>query len=161
MLPKPQFDQLLTLIPLLSNSQVIQVKDHLSLLHTTNLTKSSWLLEGAHAELRRRGLMGRSSSFPPKVLKSFDKDYQLKLMEAERFLEEQIGSKMTPPEKLRIASIAIETLCDMLLENGRTPSLRMVVVNLQNIPLALDWAFPGYAAAGLLGMVVRQNNKCL
>jgi hypothetical protein len=158
MLSKYKFDRFLAqLLPHLSPVQAGQVRDRINFLFPVDAKSSgpSWLLEGIYLELRRRGLMGRSSP-PLSVLKSFDKDVQLKLTGAEAFLIEHIGD-MTPPQKLRAATIAAEVLCNMLSGNGRSLSLRMVVVNLGNLPLALDRAFPGYAQAGLLGMLLSRK----
>jgi hypothetical protein len=154
-LPRSTFNYLLSQLPQLSAAQAMQVRERLSFLNglveTTDDT-SHWLLDGAYAELRRRGLM--SNSRPPyNILKSWSKSLPIQLQGIEAFLLKSVGRSLNPAEKAALAQVCFAALCDWLIERRLTPSLRMVILNLGNVPVALDAAFPGYAAVGLLGRV--------
>lgn len=159
-LSKPQFDLLLSQLPQLSPSQAVQVRESLNFLFKTaeEINSNHWLLDGAYTELKRRGLI--SNPPPPfKVVKTWSTKSPLiqQLQGLETFLLKVVNLDLNPAEKSALAQTCISALCDWLIERKLTPGLRMVILNLGNVPVALDSAFPGYAAAGMLGMVLKKK----
>lgn len=57
-----------------------------------------------------------------------------------------------------ILAAAIRLLYEDLQVNGRIANVRNLAYGLDRLPAVLDRAFPAYAHAGLLGMIVRGKN---
>lgn len=158
-LPKPQFDLLLSKLPQLSPKQAAVVSDHIAALFGESTSSTShWLLDGAFVELRRRGLMSKIAP-PLNIMKSWSKNLDNQLRGIEVFLLKAAGrnSALNPAEKAALAQICFAALCDWLIERRLPLSLRIVIMNVGNIPSALECAFPGYVAAGVLGMLLKRK----
>lgn len=111
-----------------------------------------WLLVGATEELRRRGLWMKSYPVPTRLLP--DK-FTAKSKALQEFLLKGLGKdKPQRAECLSIAIVATRSLTDWLERNKVPISPRTVLFNLDKIPTALEYSFPGYWAQGLLGVVL-------
>lgn len=75
-----------------------------------------------------------------------------------RWLDEHAVG-LTQVQRYHLLDCGISLLCRDLSRRGTKPSVRLVVHCLGDLPSVLDRAFPGYAEAGLLHMVVRVDGR--
>ena len=142
-------------LPSLTPEELEKVRQRISVLlglAPEPFNTQDWLLTGVTEELRRRGLWMKSYPIPSRLLPN---KYTAKSKVLQEFLLEGLGNnKPQRTECLAIAIIATRCLTDWL-ERSKVPiSPRTVLFNLDKIPTALEYSFPGYWAQGLLGVVL-------
>ncbi len=72
------------------------------------------------------------------------------------FLNNAAG-KINDAEKQYLYKLAFNTLITMLQEGKIPLSVHSLIMNMHNIPTAMNKAFPGYASAGMLPLVLAKN----
>ena len=151
--------QILFSLGTLNRYQLDKVKQRVSFLlqhrtNTTSVENEDWLLLGILNELRRRGLDDRDTFRLKKVSSYASFNTQ---SENVRSLLLKVAPDLTAIQRRALGETAAKALADFIStwtpprETNRENLLMLV----SKIPEALDWAFPGYMAAGMLGMVVR------
>jgi hypothetical protein len=144
--------EVLKLLPKLNASELEIVRVRVAFLAGTASTpnkENDWLLEGVTEELRRRGLWMRRYAVPAKLLPS---GYQEKSRVVREHLLKGLGSrKLRPVDGLLLGRTAASVLADYLIHAKVPISPKTVLNNLDKIPVALEAAFPGYWASGMLG----------
>ena len=150
-----ELSNILTQLPKLSPDELAKVQQRLLILLGSTPSpptdSQDWLLLGATEELRRRGLWMNNYPVPVRLLP--DK-FAVKSKALQEFLLKGLGKeKPQRAQCLSIAAIATRALTDWLERNKIPISPRTVLFNLDKIPTALEYAFPGYWAQGLLGKI--------
>lgn len=142
----------------LSRSQLEDVRRRaaLYLQHSkpSTVEDEDWLLIGIRTELSRRGLESRDT-FRLKKPSSFA-SYQTQ-SETVRSLLLSAAPDLTAVQRRALGEIAAKALADFLTSWQKPPTIsrEALLRRVSRVPEALDWAYPGYMAAGLLGVVVR------
>ena len=107
--------------------------------------EEDYLLEGVHYELRRRGLLGTEARLYSRV---WPPNYVNSSIGVRNHIAANL--RLKPVERVLFGRLAIRALAEYL-ENGRVPiSGRTLMLNIDKTITALDAAYPGYLAAGLL-----------
>jgi hypothetical protein len=138
--------EVLAALPKLSDAELDEVVRRVAFLRkgkTSSPTESyNWLIDGAVAELKRRGLSGY---LPKTVWPS-----QQTIVRIQDHLSEGLGKVSSGVERQATALLAVRTLCDYLIKINIPLTPKTVLANLDKIPQALEDSFPGYWRAGLL-----------
>lgn len=144
--------EVLTRLPTLKAAELAQVEARLVLLKKSTPTPGQdWLLEGITFELRRRGFWTQNT-VPPSLL---PKGYK-ELGEASRtFLLKGVKQDLKPVERLALGALAGAALIALLERRGVPVGPKSVLGALNRVGTALEEAFPGYWAAGALGVCLK------
>jgi hypothetical protein len=119
-----------------------------------SVEEQDWLLEGVLHELRKRGLEKQiPHNFRVKSSKSFAA-YQTQAERVKGVIAEAIGGA-TPVELKQVGIIAAQCLADYITWNEI--SLETMLHNIGKTPKALERAFPGYIASGLLYLILKAS----
>ena len=109
-----------------------------------------WLLHGAFAELRRRGLMSEGSSPPPRVVKNAAPNWESQSEPMRVLLERGLGPSPTTAHRWAIGQVAMRALAEYLENRGPPICLRVLLTNINKLPAAMEQSFPGYIQSQLL-----------
>lgn len=145
---------ILSTLPTLPPSDLREIDTHLkklraklSLSPSKERLEDDYILDGIHAELRRRGLIGRREVLPPPV---FPPAWSRRSAEMRAKLAEYVGSNLPTVEYGAFGIVIGRALADWL-ERRKQPipvRPRTLLNNVGNILIALDHSFPGYLASG-------------
>lgn len=156
---KKSLDEILKLLPELSKVELSTVRNHCSGLISIGKEKPSiseirqdWLLEGILQELRSRGL---GETIPSEFFirnKSSFGNYAERSEKIRKLVGNAIGNSSV--DLLALGRVLGRLLAQRV--NSFAPiSLETLLRNVGMIPEAIDAAYPGYLAAGMLPMLVR------
>lgn len=106
-----------------------------------------YLLTGIYIELRRRGLLGRNATIPPSAWPS---KFKKTSAEVRQNIQFHFDRQLSPVEQAALGRLCGQTLAAYLEKRGIPISPNSMLSSVGKIPLALDHAFPGYLASGLL-----------
>jgi hypothetical protein len=119
-----------------------------------NSSEYDWLLEGFLIELRKRGLWV-GSNVPKKLITH---QYLEKSAEVRKFLLTGLSrTKLSSAEHLELGMLAGTVLMEYLSKAKVALNLKMLTLNVDKVPFALEESFPGYWAARLLGFCLRRS----
>ena len=161
------FQQVIGLLSSLSRSELDEVRKRAAFflqhkaVQRAVVEQEDWLLEGVLTELERRGRYSNRGQFKLKNTGTFA-GVSTKLAEVRRLLE-KAAPNISPSQKKYLGEVVAEELANYLstpyLVDGkivvRELSINSMLSNIHLAPEAIDRAFPGYMAAGMLGLVVR------
>jgi hypothetical protein len=153
--------EILHLIDRLKPDELAELSRHLTALRGLGPTKGAkgdcaWLTAGILVELRRRGLL----SFSPSAadVRRLAPRYETDAVAVCTTLLRATEGRLKPHELIRFGSLAARALCDDL-EGGPAPvSLKVALINVAQIPGAVDKAYPGYLENGWLGALVNRGS---
>ena len=151
--------QILARLPKLTLPELTQVKSRLSFLTGTEAKpkQQDWLLEGFARELLRRGLWASSGALPARV---FPADWAAKAeVVRTHLLKGYNGNKPRAVELVALGALAGQVLSDYLVRAQVPLSPKTLLGAVEKVPLALEYAFPGYWAAGLLGFCIKSYGE--
>ena len=147
-------------LPELSAAELVQVRARVGFLVGSSAKDTNsnhdWLLEGFTLELRRRGLWSRAQTVPKRLLPT---DYAAKAASIrEHLLKGRGGLKLRSNESMILGAAAASVLANYLIRAKVPVTPKTLFNNLEKVPVALEAAFPGYWAAGLLGFVLKGHS---
>ena len=156
-MPPAELAQVERLILSLSPDELARVRGKLAFLATTGTPadkpttgrsqpNGDWLLESLLYELQRRGLITAGRRPPVARISSSYADAAAGVREE---LEEHLPN-LKPVERVSLGRLVAGSLVEYLIKIGVPVTLRTVFNNVDKSLVALDDAFPGYLAAGLL-----------
>ena len=151
--------QILARLPKLTLPELAQVKSRLSFLSGAEVKpkQQDWLLEGFTRELRRRGLWASSGALP---VKAFPTDWTAKTeIVRTHLLKGYNGNKPRAVELVALGTLAGQVLADYLVKVQVPLSPKTLLGAVEKVPLALEYAFPGYWTAGLLGFCIKSYGE--
>lgn len=115
-----------------------------------------WLLEGFLVELRKRGLWA-GNAVPKKLMSPH---YVEKAGEVKAFLLEGLNRvKLNSAEHLSLGALAGRVLAAYLSKAKINVTLKVLLLNVDKVPLALEAAFPGYWSAKLLAFCLSNQQE--
>src|ERR1035437_19351 len=117
-----------------------------------NHPEQDWLLDGITSELRRRGLWS-SSPIPKKLL---PEGYAAKSATVQEHLLKGLAkSNPRSVERMALGGLAATALADYLTKVKAPLGPKILLNNIEKVPLALEESFPGYCAQKLLGFCIK------
>ena len=117
-----------------------------------NPPEQDWLLDGITSELRRRGLWS-SSPIPKKLL---PEGYAAKSATVQEHLLKGLAkSNPRSVERMALGGLAATALADYLTKVKAPLGPKILLNNIEKVPLALEESFPGYCAQKLLGFCIK------
>lgn len=157
-----EYKDIIAALPHLTSRQLLEVRKRVgALIAVTKAEQGAkevaddWLLEGILAELRRQGL---GTVIPPlqqlKGLQAY-KTYSAHSVQIRFWCEEQIPH-LTQVEK-QAYGLLIGKLLAKYVARWAEVNLRVLLEQVKVVPEAIEAAFPGYAQAGLLKVVIRRH----
>jgi hypothetical protein len=114
-------------------------------------SNQDYLLEGIHSELRRRGLLGKNARLPERA---FPSGYVQASYTVRQHLEEQMNLKGV--DRTALGQLAGRCLADWLELRNIQVRPKLMLLNISNVPVAIDYSYPGYLEAGLLPLCWRK-----
>lgn len=164
----PQLKQVLRLLDQLPSAELERARNHASVRLKNGLAATGKATPAdtfAHAalviiadECHRRGVDVRASS------KRLADNRAFPAFKAKMHDQGEIGGflrKAARRSQIRLHAltrVGVNELIDGMLEMGWPVSAVTIMSNIHRIPAVLNQAFPGYAAAGLLHLVVREDD---
>lgn len=154
-------DEVLKRLPKLAAADLDKVALRITFLRGGTPAKNSaseydWLMEGFLVELRKRGLWTGNSA--PKKLISYQ--YLEKAAEVRAFLLQGLGrGKLSAPEQLLVGALAGAVLIEYLSKAKVNVTLKVLLLNVDKVPTALEAAFPGYWSAKLLAFCLTSKKE--
>ena len=159
-----KFQEILALLPKLSPDELKQVKTRVSFLLGQGKTKAEdkneefndWLTLGIVYELQRRGTVAKDlNNFILK--KSAPSSYVENCAMVCKHLEGRVSSSILDPVQLVILGRMVARCeADYLSFFGEV-SLRQMLCNIGNIPIAIERSYPGYVQSGMLDFLVHKG----
>lgn len=150
------FQTVLKLLPALKPHERVEVKKRLDLLNdfapTVQADSKTWLEDCICAELVRRGV---SHKLPDGYWRKWaPKGYAQTAELARQFLFQSVSTTLSSAQKYALGQVTARALADYL---ANTPGfgLKVMLQGVSKIPQALDASYPGYAAAGKLGFLIK------
>lgn len=136
-----------------------QTKAHLGLEAASPLPKptddNDYLLTGIRYELRRRGLIGPDQQVPPA---SFPKGYTATSYSVRQNLESHVRP-LKGPEQTALGRFAVRCLAEWMELRNIHVSPKSMLLNIGNVPTAIDYAYPGYIPSGLLSFCLKLRDR--
>jgi hypothetical protein len=117
---------------------------------------ADWLVAGLERELKRRGVL--LGPLTAELLRHFAPSYAKEAALVRAALKAKLGRNRTHAELLAFGRVCARALAEYKISenaNYRTFSPQMLLRGVSEIPVALERAFPGYLAAGILAAVVK------
>ena len=154
--PPSNLETVLMIIPTLKPDEQLEVKKRVDFLLSSILTHPSrpvqddWLTEGIVTELIRRGSLHKGMDWKKVAPKGYNKSVE----NVREFLSRAVRKPLNTAEKYALGRLVARALSDYL---ANTPGfgLKVVLQNVNKVPEALDASYPGYAASGMLGMLIK------
>lgn len=145
------------LLPTLTQQELTQLRLRLDVfLKLDNRTAANkefraqedWLLHGIEAELRRRALWGHGP-LPSRLL---PEGWSQRSEAVRGLLLEKMRRKfdLRAAEKSAIGQVAARALAEYIARGGVPLGVRILLARVEQVPAAIESAFPGYLSAGLL-----------
>lgn len=158
MTPKQVLDQVLDLLPQLSEAGLQEVNKHIKALaqfHKTDLldAQDDYLLQGVFYEIEWLGLAETIPQFFRIRNKASFNFYGEKSARLRAMLERHVPD-LTLTEKVALGRLCIRCLREHV-EKWRAIEFSSLLANIEHLPAALDNAFPGYIRNGALRVIVR------
>lgn len=152
---KGDLAEVLRRLPKLSSSDLDQISSRISFLRDTSVSASpaeyDWLMEGFMSELRRRGLWSGALAPRKSVIPG---SYAKASAEVRAYLLQNLKTvKLRPMELSALGTLAGSALVDYLTKARVPIGVKTLLLNADKVPAALENAFPGYWAAGLLAFI--------
>jgi hypothetical protein len=88
--------------------------------------------------------------------RSSHKLFEQNVSEIMKFIREVMPGAQRIEQRV-LLHLGVRILCEYLAKWGVATSHAVVIRNFSKLPSMFDRAFPGYAAMGLLGMVIKQE----
>lgn len=155
-------DQIIALIPKLKPSEVADVRAALKIVETLSSAAkepdliTDWLLSGFITYLSRKGLLTSSGAVWELKRRQAYKTYVSKLPEVMRYLVRlERGISTTTRHRQQLSFLCARALAE-LLESWGVFSVGAMLTQVDKIPEALAFAYPGYAQAGMIGFLLLQ-----
>lgn len=155
MSPAPRYEDVLRQCAALPRADVERLRGALAALLGTSGDRSaasesdeSWVLDAVAQELEKRGMPVMRNRRPRTMtaLRAALSDLMKFLAQAH---PRRAGQRM-------VLDLGIGLLYDNLIELGVPPTASVMLAQIHRVPALIDRAFPGYAGAGLLRMLVRE-----
>lgn len=159
----PISKELLLQLPTLSQEELEQLRLRIlalqvkSLIPDQPLPQKDWLLQGLTLTLQARGLLAKGRSLPVVLVKA---EFVPRAESVRRHLLAGIKGELKYVEKVAFAAAAMDALADYLMRRKVPLSPKSILLGFENnLPPALEEAYPGYWGAGLLGHLVGNSMK--
>lgn len=152
----PALQQVLKVIHTLQPEEQLEVKKRVDFLlsssppHSSRSAVNDWLTEGIVTELIRRGQLHKGMDWK----KVAPKGYQQSVDIVCDFLFDAVGRPLNTAEKYALGRVVARALADYL-ENTPGFGLKVMLQGVGKVAVALDASYPGYAASGMLGMLIK------
>lgn len=148
-------DTVLKLLPQLKSDEQLEVKKRVDYLleqipYATTRPADDWLTEGVVSELVRRGQLHKGMDWH----KVMPKGYKKTVEATREFLLKAVRRPLNTAQKYALGRLVARALADYL-ENTPGVGLRKMLQCINNVPQALDASYPGYAASGMLGLLIK------
>lgn len=150
--------ELLLQLPTLNQEELEQLRLRVVSLQkplTQEAPQKDWLLQGLTLTLQARGLLAKGRSLPATLVKA---EFVPRAESVRKHLLGGVKGELKYVEKVAFAASAIDALADYLLRRKVPLSPKSILLGFENnLPPALEEAYPGYWGAGLLGHLVGRN----